>query len=587
MINQLSFENIRGKSRDLTLFNRTTLLGVNGIGKSSIADAIAYTFAGRTAWGKSAPVEIISDDTDKMTIKVVTPKATIERSLTRKKTQSIKFTPHGKPTISLTQEQLSGLSCSPDAFLSAFTCGYFMSLPNETRMAVLREFTPKIDKFGVLESILGEKVEEHYKTIIPIDKRSDIAITAVAKNRRDIEKELARVQGSLSVLRILVHPGDKPAEPESIDHLTSAKSAWNKHHEAVRHHEATKLQIQNAEFHNKGVREKILELQEQLNGLQLAKPVDSAAHEESVTKLLVRLTELKQGEVKLPTPPAFASLPDSVHCPTCGQIVGVKHKEAVESKNADLFNAYQVQLNQANLHNEEIQFKIKDIERLKLNLILAHSDQEKSYREGNRIVSDLTDRIVKLERTMHVTPTLGDLPTPPPFEELSDTEIRSAIETYSVGKSKIKSWETAVAQFDLGFKQIEKLLAEAGNYEVQIASLKKIEEALAVLDEKVFAINAEHYKLKDGYSFHITDGDITLVDAKGKTYAFMSEGERLRANARVCEKICNSLPRKVKMIFIDNYDLSSEDIQLDVEQIIYAKVTPAAELSVVDSGLPF
>jgi hypothetical protein len=137
----------------------------------------------------------------------------------------------------------------------------------------------------------------------------------------------------------------------------------------------------------------------------------------------------------------------------------------------------------------------------------------------------------------------------------------------------LKKWEEAQASLKEKSDELYTLAHDIG-------AIVAVESALKRLDEAVFRINEPYFSLRDGYRLVVSDDDISVEDGEKKSYTFMSTGEKIRADAYICEKIANHLPRKVKYVFVDNKDLVSGDLSLGIEQVFFTTVSDDEEIKV-------
>jgi hypothetical protein len=160
MILTLSLEDFRGKTTTYTFGRVNNLYGRNEAGKSSVREAIAFLFTGADSAGNRAPVHLISWGSEVTKVSVQTEKASIQRTLTRKKNSSIRLV-RGDVPLSLTQAQIEELlGCSADLFLSVFSPGYFWTMPIGRQQAVLSEVMPPFDAAQYVAEATGMPLSE-------------------------------------------------------------------------------------------------------------------------------------------------------------------------------------------------------------------------------------------------------------------------------------------------------------------------------------------------------------------------------------------------------------------------------------------
>ena len=153
-VKRIELENFKGKNVSFTIGKQNIISGRNGAGKSSIKDALAFAFCGTDSFGTRNPTHLISKDMDSTRVTVLTDKALLTRTLTRKGNGIIKVEING---ISSTynQGQLEASVGKVDTFLSAMIPGYLFDLSEAKRQEVLADVLPKVDRLALLTEMLG------------------------------------------------------------------------------------------------------------------------------------------------------------------------------------------------------------------------------------------------------------------------------------------------------------------------------------------------------------------------------------------------------------------------------------------------
>lgn len=564
MILGLSYENVRQGSRTFEFKRENHISGRNGVGKTTICDALSFVFTGCDSTGKPAPTHLIQEGKDKMVVRVNTGKAVIERSLTQKKTSTIKLSQNGQPTISLVQNELATMLCSKDCFLAASVAGWFMRQSIETKSKILSEIVPAVDKRKVLEDLISAPIPEYLEGAMTFTKKTDLILQRVAQIRLDVQRKADRLSGEILQLEKVQKPEPPTPLPESPESLLVRRSAWSSYKKDVAAWNTLATRKQLAEHELKQYEISINELKAQIESIQIPEEV----HVENVDHLIDELT--KQMPV-LPPKPEVMVLPSLDVCWTCGQTVGMKHRESVTARNEQLINEWKEQTRVASEKIVELTAKIDQIKAEKGSTFEAYLRAQNARNAVIRQKNSLELKLAGMRPP--VIPELPPEPEKPYFDEVTEDGLQAKISEYNralghnqMVESMKKKWQQAQKEIEVKHRDLDEIAKTVG-------FICSVEEGLKRLDDAVFQINKPHFSLRDGYRLVISDEDISVEDGGGKSYTFMSTGEKIRADAYICEKIANSLPRKVKYIFIDNKDLVSGDLSLDVEQVFFTTVT--------------
>lgn len=579
MITNIAIENVRGVSRQIGLAPEgcakkvvIDVYGKNGERKSTIADSIAFVFTGSDAFGNPVPLHLISEGKDKMTVVLSTEKATITRSLTRKKTQTFKMQRAGQPIATdLTQEQMSKLIGSKDAFLSSFMSGYFMYLPDERRMKVLQEFVPPVDKFALIEEISGVTLNDTMRKSIPIEKRSDLAKAVVSSTRSQAEKKLSEMVGAKGVYEATQPPGAEPKKPETdVGLIRQRAEAWDRFDKLTLNWQQLSKEAQTTGMLWNKWSERLLDLESELALLpEIPKPTNELYEKANNA---IGDNEMAISGLRRPQKAGRGiDLPNTDNCPTCGQVVGTKHRERVAAENQKLTDDHEAALKEyegvVQTYRDKIAVLATERENHKAEYkkILERWEMETKARQA-ALSNIKAHKSVEPKREINLPPA----PTEPGFERVSPDVLRNAIEEDAKYKAAHSSWKSANATYNEAMLRKEKLVKDMEVLDALIIYMKKIESAFDKLDQAIFEKNQAYYKFQN-HELVVNEGKVSIVRDDGLPYDYMSTGQKVLAGSYLCERLAKAF--KVSFIFIDNFDLVSTEPELDCPQVIRTIVT--------------
>lgn len=571
MIEVLSYENVRQGSRSFRFGRENTISGRNGIGKTTICDALSFVFTGCDSQGKAAPIHLIQEGKDRMSVMVDTGKSIIERSLTMKKSSTIKLTKAGQPAITIVQNELAAMLCSKDCFLAASVAGWFMHQSVETKSKILSEIVPPVDKRQVLEDLIGGPIPSYLESCMTFTKKTDIILQKVAQVRLDVQRKADRLSGEMSQLERVERPSDPLPLPESPAALYERRNAWRSYNDKLIAWNIANTRKSLSSFEFEKYNAEVSLLKEQIAAVHIPEEVPVENVDQAIESLQKEMP-------KLPPKPSIMGLPSQDVCSACGQAVGLKHRESVMVRNEQLINEWKEHTRVASEKIAEITAQIDKLKKEKGSTFEAYL---KSQNARSKAVAQKTALELKLAAMRPpVIPDPGPAPTEPSCEGITEEELQRRIAEYDRVVGYNASLESSRKRFEEAQRLLRTRSQELDEIAHTIGVITHVEQELKRLDEVVFKKNLPHYTLRDGYKLVVGDDDITVEDEESKSYTFMSTGERIRADAYICEKIANSLPRKVKYIFVDNRDLVSGPLSLDIEQSFFTMVSESENLNV-------
>lgn len=573
MILTLSVEDFRGQTATYSFGRVNHLRGKNEAGKTTVREAIAFLFTGADSAGNRAPVHLIGWGKEMARVSVQTDKATIQRSLTRKKTQTIKLV-RGDVPATLTQTQIEELlGCTADLFLAVFVPGFFWTLPLSKQQSILSEVMPPFDVDGFVSEFTGTPLSADESVRFGFaKKRPDLVGNAIANERRELQRRLDINEGRARALEsskvLPSFPGEQPPEAGLLAEIDQIKSAWNAYNSALSLYRQADAARNSALQTNAMRQARRSELQAQLSSLPATIEAPAGLAQEDG-----RLNELRSSFKSKPEYPQLIKEVDSDNCPTCGQVVGLKHKDKVRADNNRRLVEYEESLQKVEAHNNEVQKAISvlleegEIRRAELRKIQDHNESVRRTQarlEGE--LAGLTDIPV---------PTEPVAPVPPsdPYDATREQELRLAVEHH---KRRLAEYNYAKKQLADQAAELDRIRAESQPLLIAVDRLQKLEEAAKALPEARLKQQAQSL-LMQGYEIEVNDSSIGYKRSDGCPYSLLSTGHAMRADVSFSMKLNSLMRRPINLVFLDNADLVDEQLGISPPVQVFA--------AYVDSGV--
>jgi DNA repair exonuclease SbcCD ATPase subunit len=557
MFVSMTVENFRGVSRTYEFSKRVVLKGANGARKSTIKEAVAFAITGCDASGNRAPVHLISWGEDGCRVSLQTQRSTIVRTLSSKKNSTIKLERIGLAPSTLTQSQFEVmLGSSTDLFLSVFSPGYFWTLAVAKQQAVLAEVTPKFDNEEFIEGYMKQKLTEadrhRYRFT---EKRPDTVALVVAGDRRDLQRQIDVNLGRLAqlstsaVLASTAEPLAPEAETVLLAQIEELKTRWVKYRAEVSSYNRMKesydasLQVNV----NREARRAELEARLTTESFELAPLVAFAKEKQE------RLAELRKSFQSNPQRPKLVGEVDSPTCPTCGQVVGLKHKEKVRAENLLREEEYQKALLATADFNRSVQDEIntllKEEEAHRVWIRKIEEDNAQTKRRKGQIEGELAGLS---EVPLPVLPALPEQPTDD-YSAEREKELRRVVEHYNARLAEHRFAQKAILEQETARANIER-----DNVPLSLSRdrLALMEEALKALPAARLDYQATSFVIP-GFTF--LQGDETGISLVRNIdqcpLQAMSTGQTINVNILFSQCLNRLMRRPIGSMFIDNADL--------------------------------
>lgn len=545
-INALSLDNFLGKTATHRFGKANRILGANGVGKSSIKEAICFVFTGCDSFGNRNPQHLISVGQHNSKVTVTTDRAEISRTITRNGNGTLKVIKAGI-SQTLTQSELEALIAPINVFLSTFIPGFFLKLSSEKQHQVLSDLLPKTPKEETLKDITGIDLsaEEMLRWGVRL-KRVDIVANSVAVDRRELEKQRDQILGEVKVyssVQVRPEPVSPQVEVAKLEEFKSIFAQWKWYRQALSDFEERNHQIHTDISYNSRNETMRTNLTDQIGKIVTSDLLAVPDHSAKISELLAQ-------KLPLPNPPPLFNIIDSDHCPTCGQTVGLKHREKTQEHNQREKEAYEKDLAYAKAANLEVD---KAVAILRDEVRVAN-EKNAQIQESNR---KLTAQKHALE--IQLAGIVNKKIQEPLEAPKGPTQPEPSQDEYKAVSKIIEAYKTSMVKYE----HEKKLAAEAGDKILQcnatlenlwtmVNRLKQIEDGLKKIPQEEMRRQVEALKMD---AVQLTVADSIVVTKGGIHYDHLSTGQRMSADLQICRKFNSLMSRPLNLIFLDNADL--------------------------------
>ena len=579
MIKQLEYTRFRGHEGKYTFGpGRNYIKGPNESGKSTIKEAIAFTWMGTDSAGTKNPDHLITVNENTSEVRLTTPKSTIARRKKRGATAEIKIVREGIPDVKISQTDLMNqLGISHEVFMSSWSVGYFMNLKPDTRLKVLGEIA-RIDRKQLLSTLVDMNlVPGQLKFTNPkIDADVVAGLRRTEQNKRQAQE---------AVLKTLqAQYNELPASVNEVnqDDLNGHIALLD---EQLQAHQIYKQQLPRWKAENEKrstAAENVSKLEAQLaevtaayqsatldiSSIQAIKEkaegclrTDGAAKEEA-------LAGRKTVEMSLPAKPNIKS----GVCPSCGTDVPEDRVEA-------MMKPYNEEVDKYNKHARAVADWNKKIEDRVLEFDKAIESHKARIADCNMQIKNVEFKIstyksdgiklkTQIEQLSNIPQDLLPAPVAPEGDEKElshkrDT-LKNELHTYNLFKTKKARLESDLKDTQ---QSIVAHTEKAQSYAIVETALLKLPELETEETLKKIAV--------PGVLMSLTEGELVVTDSSGVDYRCLSDGRRMKIDLALCLAIKKAEPRCPDWLFVDNADLMDEDVFVpDGVQVFVAQVDP-------------
>lgn len=559
MIKEVYLNNFRGHTdRTVHFGTKNFISGRNMSGKTTLREAIIFCFTGRDSIGNQAPTHLISRDADKCKVTVVTDKVMLSRSLTNKKSSTIKIQRHGVPEgQTLTQTQLEAFLCEPEVFIAATVPGFFFSMPPNKQHSVLTDILPKISKFELLKELIDFEISEDQSVWLSqqLEERPpNLVATAVASQRIELQKARDEAQGSLNTYQSL-EPVPPDPERDFVEVIEKYRTMSEARKIRRQYEDALHAYKRDATTYEEGLaaidryKQEAEKLKQQLSELNLyeVQNVSSTIRAE-IEKLAA------QRRASPPKPAMRDDFEDRPSCVTCGQVIGLKHKERIRAENEIALKEWSAVSKEVSDHNNELQ-KLIDKSAVKYEEEL--SKENNILQTNERILAK--KRALETQLSLLKTPSIinkPEEPTKPTVNLFTDEEEKDIERQYSNFQTKKAEYNYRKRQRAEAELKVEELSKFTMDSDGRIRRLGALEAGILRTREESFKRQAGHLSFGK-YKLIMKDRSVRMVDADNADmpYELFSAGEKTRAEVALCHHFNNVMKRRPGFVFIDNADL--------------------------------
>lgn len=544
MIKSIALKNFRDKAEEVYNFGQgNTLIGANGAGKTTLREAVCFVFTGTDSGGIKNPKHLIKNGEKKTEVTVTTDKAQLFRSLTQKGSANLKLTKNDV-TNTLNQTQLEGMLGSSDLFLSCFIPGKFMELATDKQLAVVREVQPKIDRYELFTEIAKLSLTEEEKSLYNLNRRADLVATAVAQNRREVEKKIHTLNGEINTLSNIPQM-DEPTKPEAVAMLPvheSLERQWEDYTKELSNYTEVSTRGERISKENAIKLKRKKDIENEIKKFKYLKVP-------TVPNFGERWEELTKSIRAVPPKPALATIIDADNCPTCGQTVGLKHRDGMKEKNRLLMESYEQEKISVMKFNETVQEELDKITKAQDEARAEKKKVEDANEEVRRHQHALEVELASL--VMAESPEIPNQKPQPPEKEYN----RVAHEKAKVEDAEYQKNRT---NYDYIQKQLEHAEEQINEKKALIVKISKYRERLTKIEDVLKILPTEELKLQtkalEMKSVRMEVTDRISVFRHDIPYHMLSTGQRMKADVEICERL-NALKGTINMVFLDNADL--------------------------------
>ena len=574
--------------------------GHMGVGKSSIADAVAFAITGVSFYGSGKLDYLYHKGTRDLLVELeYVDESGKARVLTRQRiNDNMDITLDG---VRVTQRDLTIMFGERDLFLSMFNPQYFINALGAKGRDLLERYMPEIPKENILDQL-----NEETRTLL--EQQDFLSAEGYAKQVRsrmsEMENDMIYAQGQLDLR--------STQQQEQAQELMEKQALYSQLQEQIRTLEARRT----TGFDGSDLNEKLADLYARFEELDREPPAlaDSEALDAQIQsvgeKLARRQADTYQSQYTAPLSEVRAKvntlsaefhrlrhihdgLAPGIQCPTCRQTVTEQTLPQVKQE-------FAVALRRIQAEGQQLTGQLKEIQALDAKAQAVFEQ----YRSDDITAGETQLAQLKQQRTTAVEQaeqqrTLHREELDSLHSEIQGLEldIECGMLTHEENEQLRRAKEqldTLQAEVSVLTKQvqdapsaIERRSKEISQIQVEVAESRKILNALALYISKRVELNFSALKMNRVsiclYDVVKTTGEVKDVfrfTYEGRDYICLSRSERIRAGLEVAELVKRLLGVEYPTFIDDVESVPVIDNVRPTGQVFIAKVVKGAALQV-------
>lgn len=537
---------------EVNLDNLTYVIGSNGQGKSTIADAIAYAFCGTSFWGEknSDRLKNPAANTMKVELQLVDQDGEIH-SLSRIKSGN--STAVAFDTIPVRQADIYNRFAEKDVLLSILNPLYFIEKIAEDGREFLQKLLPSISKDDVLTEL-----SENTRTILEKENILDVEYYLKKKREeiREIEDNCTYLEGQADLLKT-----QKRDAEAKLDELIERGESLARRRSCLENKQFEGLDID-------ALKHKYSALTSEGNSDEYRKLLERKKEAETRTYVSQTRDDIVKTETEIKAAKAKCDkLATQARTLKVGDVCPVCHCQVTESNYMEIIGSIKKEYDAERKTGEDLQARYYDLIELESRCRRKFDEfRENDLKQIEDAIAAFEkpseEEIKEIERTLK----FGNL-TEAEYEELQSLTFEA--EDYAKEVENLSSHSTMTDKAAEIQKQISAEKSKIIEIRNLIHSAEEFAAKRAELTLQQLKMNHAAIKLFDVVK---TTGEIKNVfrfTYDNKDYRWLSTSEKIRAGLEV-SNLLRRLTNLIYPTYIDNAECITERIDPVFGQVIFA-----------------